>query len=1118
MSDSIATYSFLPWLRQGLANQFDPGAVEDGRVTFTAQLALHGDAAPGGAAADLTVDRKVQLYGPGDVCGLDQRAIFRTEPHHWTTNFESNFLAAVDFYDEDLPWRYTPALPDENGRLQPWLALVVLEEREKTPTQEPEFVEGSGARDKPLPYIEVKDSTLFPLPGELWAFAHVHVNRSLAANAAEFVSTDVAAITGRLQAVLRENPDLAYSRLLCPRRLAPNKAYHAFLIPAFESGRRAGLGLEPYAEPALPAATTSAWADYAGRPEPTRYPVYHRFYFRTASEGDFESLVRLLEPRLPDHRLGRRDIDVQDPGLNVRGVQAGRPELGGILRLGGALKVPDADFTDPTERAEVTLYETWATPYPQPIQEDLARTVNLADDYAELAAEQANLNAGVLDASDTTKGNPDPVITPPLYGTWHARTKRLLQERDGTPALHRQNWVHEVNLDPRFRVAAGLGVRVVQDQQEKYMNAAWEQIGRVLEANRRIRHGQFSLAAATSWHTRHIAELARVSTQKTLMLVAPLSRRVLFEGSTVRQKFVESRLTPALTAPAFRRLVRPRSRLMRSLPAQAGKPFDSLLERVNLGEVSAAPPKVSPAGAETLDDVAAAIEANAPPVPAPSRRALQRFIFWLLLLIAIALLFIAPLFALPVLAAALFVWLRLRRLAAASPTDRASEIVTTVAPAPESIDAIPASDFRIQELGTVVVPSPAASDSAEAVRFKSALRELSQLFTASREAARVPAPRALELARLQTSVVEAIAPARTIPKRILGAIGLPARVVAEVGEDFVEAMAYPVIEVPMYGPLKELGVELLLPNINLIQPNSVLLLETNQKFIESYMLGLNHEFARELLWREYPTDQRGSYFRQFWDVAAFFDAERLDAEALHEKLYDITRLDHWSLASGLGKHNNRVKTSGGAATVVLIVRGELLKRYPNTVIYAHRARWQRTSDGKIDHSLERLLEPLTGAEETTPPHAKVRTPLYDAKVEPDIYFFGFDLTVAEARGDSPADDPGWFFVLKERPGEPRFGIDLDGPGALGDWNDLSWKKVQVSDGSAFLRVPGNKTPALSDPGPADLPKQTQYLEDKKIAWGGGMSSADLAYILFQAPVLLAIHASKLIAARPAGDA
>ena len=33
-------------------------------------------------------------------------------------------------------------------------------------------------------------------------------------------------------------------------------------------------------------------------------------------------------------------------------------------------------------------------------------------------------------------------------------------------------------------------------------------------------------------------------------------------------------------------------------------------------------------------------------------------------------------------------------------------------------------------------------------------------------------------------------------------------------------------------------------------------------------LGVNVEFGSELLWREYPTDQRGSSFRQFWDVSA----------------------------------------------------------------------------------------------------------------------------------------------------------------------------------------------------------------------------------------------------------
>ena len=86
-------------------------------------------------------------------------------------------------------------------------------------------------------------------------------------------------------------------------------------------------------------------------------------------------------------------------------------------------------------------------------------------------------------------------------------------------------------------------------------------------------------------------------------------------------------------------------------------------------------------------------------------------------------------------------------------------------------------------------------------------------------------------------------------------------------EDFGEVMAYPGIDNPMYEPLRDLSDEYLLPNLNLIPHNTITLLETNQPFIEAYMVGLNHEFARELLWREYPTDQRGSYFRQFWDVS-----------------------------------------------------------------------------------------------------------------------------------------------------------------------------------------------------------------------------------------------------------
>ena len=51
--------------------------------------------------------------------------VVRTEPRNWISNFEPNYLAFVEFYDEDFLWRYTPARP--NGeKLSPWLALLVL--------------------------------------------------------------------------------------------------------------------------------------------------------------------------------------------------------------------------------------------------------------------------------------------------------------------------------------------------------------------------------------------------------------------------------------------------------------------------------------------------------------------------------------------------------------------------------------------------------------------------------------------------------------------------------------------------------------------------------------------------------------------------------------------------------------------------------------------------------------------------------------------------------------------------------------------------------------------------------------------------------------------------------
>jgi hypothetical protein len=268
-------------------------------------------------------------------------------------------------------------------------------------------------------------------------------------------------------------------------------------------------------------------------------------------------------------------------------------------------------------------------------------------------------------------------------------------------------------------------------------------------------------------------------------------------------------------------------------------------------------------------------------------------------------------------------------------------------------------------------------------------------------------------------------------------------------------------------------------------------------------VGLNHEFARKLLWREYPTDQRGSYFRQFWAVDNYIDSEGLSHDKLQEKLYDIPEIHRWPLNSALGEHNNRNDSSNpGAAQAVLIIRGELLKKYPNTVIFAQHA--------KMENGL-RTPDWLTPAEEQTPPRAKTRSPLYTANPVDDIFFFGFDLTIDELKGNKT--DPGWYFVLQERPGEARFGLEetRDKPAEVFDeitWNDA----IPGGKPGQFLPAVDLGNVALISPPstPAEAEKLAQYKDDEKVN-PAAISSARWAYLLFRQPVMVAVHADEMLA-------
>jgi len=1190
MSKTLSTYTFLPWLRQGISNQIQ-AADNDPATKLNAPINVKLKIVGKGLAENPIIEdiiKPVGLDGPGAFNGIDRKAIIKTEPLNWITNFEPNYLAAIEFYDEDFPWRYTPAKPDSNGRLRPWLTLVVL--------KEDEFKDGKDMTNRKLPYIELLKpaDNILPPAEQLWAWAHIHVNRDLVQN--DIATTSVTGqpyiekvsseatdeIIDEFESTLKENPDLAYSRILCPRRLEENTPYHAFLLPTFESGRLAGLGRDVEAEfnktgsPLY--ATWSAWKTYPDRLDTNLYPYYYRWYFRTGTVGDFEYLVRLLEPKPIDSRVGRRNMDVTDPGANICGIKDDPengvevPQLGGILRLGGALRIP-FDSLGEDEKTIVKKYNEWAKPYPRDFQKQLAAFINLADDYSQKTAKNAHNNPdlpGKIRNENGGEDETDPLITAPLYGKWHALIKRLLDPNDGVP---NNNWIHELNLDPRFRIASGFGTQIVQTNQEKYMESAWKQVGKIIAANQRIRWAQLSQAVTKYWYANYVQPIYKKNTGAFLWLTQPVQARILSEGLTlegnqdvltVHHHVKTSKVPVAAFSANMRKLIRPNGRLQQALDFDPiNHPETALIKQINEDNALPAPQKTAPTKIMTIEDI---VTATKPKLPKFLLEWIEkyRWLKYVLLGIAVIILALLSIFVGPnlssltpgigslsgiaMLIALVLLYVSARMFSWEKKVEH-SNTLKEDNQTPEAVDSLPKSvDFCLTVPGQEIYFTHGDSDSEESQRFKAALKDVGELMQANMKAADRHTPPKLMLEEIADATVKTLDPEISINKYILGNIKIPEWIRANfVYENIEEAMAYPEIDTPMYKPLIDISADLFLPNINLIEQNSISLLETNQKFIEAYMVGLNHEFARELLWREYPTDQRGSYFRQFWDVSDFlFDPDQIKdfvkeikqefntedkreiakrlQEKIKEKLKDIPPIHEWKKKSKLGDHDHREEKGDNEQEAVLVIRGELLKKYPNAVIYAHRAKWkpkEGTTD-EPDKEQERELVPVPSGLEENPPRDTVKTPLYEAKVNPDIYFFGFDLTILEAQGmmegepTNLEDRAGWFFVIKERPGEPRFGLDIGttAPGELEVWNDLSWGNItplvpeggflQVTSATQIIDV---KTNALEND---DDEKKPQREEDIQITWNKNMNSAELAYILFQAPVMVAVHGAEML--------
>jgi hypothetical protein len=213
VSEPSASYAFLPWLRRGVsAHLTDDGA--GGRLEAPIVLAF-GE----GREASTTLG----LAGPGDVIGLDPRTIIRTWPSLQAREAEPNYFPLVEFDQPDLPWRHCPSPPSATDRLRPWLCLIVLKDDEIA-----SFAPASVSRATPV--VTTADAQLPPLD-QSWAWAHVQVTGTTSIEPDEVAD------------LLHDAPQRLVSRLLCPRRLEPSTRYTAALVPAFETGRRSGLGL-----------------------------------------------------------------------------------------------------------------------------------------------------------------------------------------------------------------------------------------------------------------------------------------------------------------------------------------------------------------------------------------------------------------------------------------------------------------------------------------------------------------------------------------------------------------------------------------------------------------------------------------------------------------------------------------------------------------------------------------------------------------------------------------------------------------------------------------------------------------------------------------------------------
>ena len=478
----------LPYLRKGLAKEITDHSLDGLRAGFTVKADLRGKKA--GSPEDApeekipTFVKELSLAGPVDVRTVSELAISEIVPEDNSVGYSFGYMPYIEFYEEDFPWRYTP-LKESQGKLVPWLLLLACKDDEFTLEKD-----NKGFRRVTF---NPSGENFYPKVDEFYKLAHVQVT---APDVWNMQDAEGKIDSEKVADYVVQNPDDGVSRLFCFRKLEAKTHYTMFLVPAFELGRRAGMG-----EPLTGADYKQlAWDDKSGK---LSFPVYYQWSFKTGgetfidlarkqffiSDGEFKALpdglkLDIQETGLKEYRTYEKAIDddkvlvdmpaalvkqgfdeskLVDEVTSFKKVQLNLDELQG--RLTDAVK----QVAGKQEVGKQKVGEQSGATF------TVDPTVHMTDELKKL-----QLMSPVFSENEGMTENEDPWVVPPVYGARHILAKKEDMDNE-------KLFLGKLNLRFRNRAAAGLGVSVVKRNQETFVNRAWGMIDTINAANQQIR-------------------------------------------------------------------------------------------------------------------------------------------------------------------------------------------------------------------------------------------------------------------------------------------------------------------------------------------------------------------------------------------------------------------------------------------------------------------------------------------------------------------------------------------------------------------------------------------------------------------------------------------------------